>query len=249
MHYFEAYQFFLRGPKWALNLVFGALCVLVPVAGPMVLMGWAFEVLSKRRPEGYGGPVFDVNKLGTYIMRGVWPFLVQLVITVVVFPVVYGLWAVVFVSTVVAGGPKAGQPPQFPWLLFPAYFLTILVIVVAINLISLPMCLRAGFIQDFVPAFNFKWTFDFIKRVWAEMLLSLLFLLVTAPFIAIAGLLLCCVGYLPALAWISLAHYHLWFQLYDLYLERGGEAIPMKAEPVHPMSDDSTDTHFRPKES
>ena len=62
------------------------------------------------------------------------------------------------------------------------------------------------------------------------MLLSVLFFLVTSPFLGVAGLLLCCVGVYPAQAWILLAHYHVWFQLYDLFLQRGGEPIPTKVD-------------------
>jgi hypothetical protein len=43
-----------------------------------------------------------------------------------------------------------------------------------------------------------------------------------------AGLLLCCVGILPATALILVAQYHLFYQLYELYLQRGGEPIPLK---------------------
>jgi hypothetical protein len=245
MHYFESYQFFLRGSKWALNLIFAGLCVLVPIAGPMVLMGWAFQVLLKRRVQGYGEPVFDTNKLGDYLLRGVWPFLVQMLISFVILPIVWVSWFTMIFSTVAAGGPQPGS--RFMFVLVPGYFLVILAAVLAINLISLPMCLRAALMQDFVPAFNFRWTWDFIKRVWQEMLLSALFLIATAPFVGLLGLLLCCVGYFPAIALVNLAHYHLAFQLYDLYLERGGDAIPMKAEPVRPIDQDPVDTRFRAK--
>jgi hypothetical protein len=249
MHYFEAYQFFLRGSKWALNLIFGGLCALVPIAGPMVLMGWAFETLQKRtNREGYRSPVFDVNKVGPYLLRGLWPFLVQLVISLPLIMVFVFIWMGLMMGTVLAANPQSG-PPRFLLFVFPSYIVGIIVLSVLVQMISLPMCLRAGIMQDFGPAFNVSWAIDFIKRMWAEMLLSMLFFLVTAPIVALLGLLLCCIGVYPAAALTQLAHYHIWFQLYDLYLERGGEAIPVKAELVHPIRDDDVDTHFRPKES
>src|SRR5579859_7900971 len=100
-----------------MNLVWGGLCFLVPIVGPMVMVGYLFEViewLHRRReeeklpwveptgvaaapegairtgpgasagsfelaaPEQY--PDFNVNRIQDYLMRGVWPFLVQLLI-------------------------------------------------------------------------------------------------------------------------------------------------------------------------
>jgi hypothetical protein len=236
MHYFEAYEFYFRSSKWWVNLLLGAVCILVPIAGPMVLMGWAFELLERSPREWRPVSDFDVNRLGKYIGRGVWPFLVQLVIAIPVSMVFVGLWFAVIVGTIATMGPGAGTSRTF-FFVFPSYIIGIILISVFVQMISLPMCLRAGITQDFGAAFNFPWALDFIKRTWAEMLLSMLFFLVTSPFIALAGLILCCVGVYPAGALISMAHYHVWFQLYDLFLERGGESIPVKAQPVSDAQD------------
>jgi hypothetical protein len=241
MRYFEAYRFYFDSPKWWMNLLLGAVCILVPIAGPMVLMGWAFELLE-RSPRGWQpGSDFDVNKLGKYIGRGVWPFLVQLVIALPVTMVFVALWFALILGTVATMGPGAGAPRTF-LIVFPGYIVGIVVVSVFVQMVSLPMCLRAGIMNEFGPAFNVSWAVDFIKRTWAEMLLSILFFLVTSPFIALAGLILCCVGVYPAGALISMAHYHIWFQLYDLFLQRGGEPIPMKAQPA-------TDTQYYGKEN
>ena len=236
MRYFEAYRFYFDSPKSWLNLLLGAVCILVPIAGPMVLMGWVFGVLE-RSPRQWGpGSDFDANKLGKYISRGVWPLVVQIVVAVPVSMVFGLLWFTLFFGAVVTAGPQAG-PPRFILFVIPGYFIGIVFFAVLVQMISVPLCLRAALMQDFAPAFNVTWVIDFIKRTWAEMLLSMLFFLVTSPFVALAGLFLCCVGYFPALALISLAQYHMWFQLYDLYLARGGESIPVRAQPVSDTQD------------
>lgn len=230
MQYLEAYRFYFKSPKWWLNLLLGAVCLLVPVAGPMVLMGWAFCVLERSPRRWEPGSDFDVNKLGTYLLRGVWPFLVQLIIGLPI-GIVFGLiWFAVFMGTMIAAGPQGSQsgPPRFLFLILPSYVVSIALLSVLVQMITLPMVLRAGLMQDFAPAFNLSWAIDFIKRMWAEMLLSMLFFLVTAPIIGLAGLLLCCVGVYLAQALVMLAHYHIWFQVYDLFLQRGGEPIPLK---------------------
>src|SRR5262245_22871749 len=182
MRYFEAYRFYFDSPKWWLNLLLGAVCLLVPIAGPMVLMGWAFEVLERSPRQWRPGSDFDVNKLGTYIARGVWPFLVQLIIALPLGMLFVGLWFALIMGTAITTNPQAG-PPRFMFVGFPAYVIGIILLSVLVQIISLPMCLRAGLSQDFATAFKFSWAVEFIKRTWAEMLLAMLFFLVTAPFI------------------------------------------------------------------
>jgi hypothetical protein len=52
-----------------------------------------------------------------------------------------------------------------------------------------------------------------------------LFLLVTAPILMTFGLLVFVVGAYFADVWINMATHHLLFQMYEVYLERGGSPI------------------------
>jgi hypothetical protein len=53
--------------------------------------------------------------------------------------------------------------------------------------------------------------------------------MLTASLVLLLGLLLCCVGTYPATALVMLAQAHLYLQLYELFLQRGGEPIPLKS--------------------
>jgi hypothetical protein len=46
--------------------------------------------------------------------------------------------------------------------------------------------------------------------------------------VALIGMLLFCVGVYPATAWAMLAQGYMYFQFYELFLQRGGEPIPLK---------------------
>jgi hypothetical protein len=104
------------------------------------------------------------------------------------------------------------------------------------QLVLMPLSLRAGLTQEFGAAFDFGFVKDFIRRVWLEVLLGQLFLIFAQFIVMFAGLALCCVGIYPAAAWGMLAHAHLEFQLYELYLQRGGTEIPLATNkpPVRP---------------
>jgi hypothetical protein len=252
-----------------MNLVWGGLCFLVPIVGPMVMVGYLFEViewLHRRReeeelpwveptgvaaaPEGairiepgapagrfqYAAPEqypdFNVNRIQDYLMRGAWPFLVQLVIGLPVGLVLGGIlpgaglgligWSVannVHPLVIVALGLMMAA------VCFAA--------VVLLALIQLPLYLRAGLRRDFGSAFSMAFLKDFLKRVWAPLLLSQLFLHFTGVFVALGGLLLCVVGVYPASALVMMATHHIDYQLYELYLARGGEPIlPRDARPA-----------------
>jgi hypothetical protein len=213
-----------------LNLLFAAICMLVPIAGPMVLMGWAFDVLT-RTPEWRweSGSDFDINKLGKYFMRGLWPFLVQLIVSIPVGLVAGMLWVFLFMGVGMSAAASRGSATLI-FAIFPAYFIGIVVLSTLIQMLAMPMCLRAGLTKDLGSAFAISWVLDFIKRTWGEMLLSALFMMVTGPIVFLVGLALFCVGVYPAQALVGLASYHLWFQIYDLYLERGGEPISLTVD-------------------
>jgi Protein of unknown function (DUF4013) len=229
MRYWRAYQFVFDHPKWTTNLLFGAVCALIPVIGPIVLMGWLYEIIEGMQRRGESGYAdFDFGKFGQYLMRGVWPFLVSLALSLLVVPVVLIFMVVLMLVISQSGGkPNVG-------LIFgieAAYIVVLLAFSLILSIFTTPILLRAGLMQEFKAAFNLAFVTDFAKKMWKETLLMQLFLMGTGILVALCGLLLCCVGVYPAQVLVSMANAHLTEQLYMLYLQRGGMAIPLKPEP------------------
>jgi len=80
---------FFESPKWMMNLLLAGVCFLIPIVGPMVVIGWlitGFWGRPDQSPRTF--PDFDFNLFATYIERGLWPFLVGLVASLVLIPVV-----------------------------------------------------------------------------------------------------------------------------------------------------------------
>ena len=71
--------------------------------------------------------------------------------------------------------------------------------------------------------------------MWLETLLSSLFIIALAMLAMCLGLLAFFVGVFPAMAAVMLMQGHLYLQLYQLYLARGGQKIPLK--PSGPIQD------------
>jgi hypothetical protein len=101
-------------------------------------------------------------------------------------------------------------------------------------MLMVPPMLRAGLAQDFAEGFNFGWVLDFLKRTWMEMILGLLFLMFSAAVLGVLGLLACYIGLFFVMPVVFLAQAHLNYQLYVLYLSRGGTPIPEKPATLAP---------------
>jgi hypothetical protein len=228
MRYLNAYRFFFESPKWPLNLLAGSVCQLVPIVGPLVLTGYLLDVIATRLREGSDRfPPFDLNQLGTYLKRGLWPFLVSLAASIPFFILFVPLMFVFVLSA--AAAERSGGSPGIMLGTFVLGGILIGILGFLIYFLSIPIMFRAGLSQDFVSAFSPEYVRGFISRVWKEMILSLLFIVVTAPFIFILGVLLLIVGIYPAIVILMAAQYHLQYQLYELYLLRGGTPIPISA--------------------
>jgi hypothetical protein len=233
MRYWRAYGFVFDHPKWAMNLLCGAVCMLIPVAGHMVFMGWMFEVIEsfhRRGTEKY--PPFEFGRFTHYLMRGLWPFVVVLILGLATIPLVILLMAVIVIVMV----SSQGKPD---WLTLTLVIVGSIVAGLFLNvlmmLVKTPMVLRAGFTQELKGAFAWSTTIDFLKKMWLELLLAGFFLVFTSIPIILLGELCCLIGVYPASALVLMAEHHLLFQLYELYLKRGGMAIPLKpAAPVAP---------------
>jgi len=215
MDYMRMITYVFENPNWFMNLLLGALCSIIPVIGGLVLMGYAFEVaVSLIATNTARYPDFNFVRFGDYLMRGLWPFLVYLVAGLVFAP----LYVVIAMISAIADNKAVAI------IFFPIQLALAFVFAVAVQ----PMLLRAALTLDFTEGFKFEWIKDFIRRVGIEMLLGTLFLGIASTILSFVGLLACCVGVFLVIPILSLAHANLLFQIYSLYITRGGTPIPIK---------------------
>jgi hypothetical protein len=237
MKYFESYQFLFRSPKWLMNLGLVIVAAFVPIAGPMVILGYHFEIIETLHLRGDKDyPDFDFNRLLNYLLRGAWVFLVQMILSlplVVLFlPSYFALW-LGFMSSLQSRGAPLDPTVATVCMIGGGIGLFIFFLAeILLYLVMVPMSLRAGLAQDFKAAFSWPFIRDYISRMWAPTLLSELFLAATGTVLVLVGLLLFCVPLYPAAALVQFARAYLWYELYQLYLERGGTAIALQVQPA-----------------
>lgn len=257
MHYLQAYRFVFKSPKWMLNLLLTSISSLIPVVGPIVLIGYFFDiidVLIRRRAlerlgdenhssESFGErvmdalpaeedyrtasyPDFDFNLFADYLTRGLWPFLIRFAVNLIVAMLAS---FVLIVGMILVGMTLSASNSVYGFILmYGSFWIIYAFLIWAMGILTTPLYLRAGLSGDFASAFSMAFYRDFMKRVGKEVVAVELFMAATGAVLTVMGILMCYFGLFPAFALISYAHHHLEYQLYELYLERGGEPIERK---------------------
>ena len=234
MRYWAAYQFLFGSPNRWMNLLFVAVCMLIPFVGPVVLIGYLIEVLTPRLDgewPGWAGPAadypdFTFNRFGDYLKRGLWPFLVNFVVMAVASLPLGVLWFVGFIGIMAAG--RNGGLVAF---LLVGLVLVFMAGLAAATVLTVPPTMRAAFLQDFGPSFSLDWSKDFLARTWKKLALSALFLWATSIPLMVLGYAACFVGLYPAMGLLIVAQWHLHYQAYRVYLARGGVPLPVRWMP------------------
>jgi hypothetical protein len=233
MKYWRAYTYFFDSPKWTMNLLLGTLCSVIPLIGQIVFHGYGYEAVETmhRRGKDDQYPEFDFNRFVKYLVRGCWPFIWQLIIGL---PVVFVMWFFYFIFMMVMLGTGGKEGPNPAVMLIGILFLVVVVLALSlvVAVVLAPLQLRAGLSQEL--GFNQALAFvqEFLKRVGKELVLAQLFLLGTAIVILPIATMMCVLPVYPAAVVVQMAQFHLLNQLYGLYLERGGTAIPIVVGPV-----------------
>ncbi len=227
LRYGEMVSHVFENPDWFTNVLLGGVCFLIPIVGPIVLLGYRYEVIDHwNRYSQATYPNFDFNKFGEYLSRGIWPFLVLLVGSLLVIPlmiVCYFASGMVFLFAGALG-------PEFAivgiLLAFLVLFGGIILCAAVSGLVLVPLELKAGMQRDFAAGFDIKFISNFIGLTWKEILIGFLFLYVVNLALSLVGMLILCVGVYFTMAVAIMAQTHFEHQLYLLYLQRGGTPIP-----------------------
>jgi hypothetical protein len=247
MNYTAAISDFFKSPKWMMNLLLGGVCVLIPIVGPMVLLGWLITGFWARQDENFETfPEFDFSNFGKYLERGLWPFLVAFVASMAISIVMVPVAWILMIPMMLAGGfsSDAHQANAVSCLGLVAGLLMMLVwavMIICLMLVLVPLKIRASLTQDFAKSFDLGFVKRFVALTWKEMVLGSLFVFVTGFAIMCLGMVVFCVGMYFATVLVYFSWTHLHKQLYQLYLSRGGEPVPVSpklsfAPPAMPMA-------------
>ena len=220
MRYGLAFRYFISQPGGFVQLLLVTVCQLIPVVGPIVTLGYRSilaEVLACD-PNLTRHPKFDFNLFVEYLTRGVWPFLMSLVLSLPLAALFMVAWMVGMFGAM-QQGPQ-GMP--FVMLGIMAAALLILPFYAAI---AIPMTFHAELTNKFDLPGAFRFLRDFWRLVGSKAIMCGITFFPLSVLVTIAGLLCCFVGVYVTSTLAQLAGQHLMVQLYVEYLERGGEPL------------------------
>lgn len=210
--------------------------IAISILGYLVLQGYVFQITSSLiATNGRTYPTFNLGHLRTYAIRGAgllaWSFLFGLLDAAILLKRDYGgglgpyLYGALFLTWV--GGAHGNSMVSF-----------------TLGSLLRPLMFHAGCSQEFRLAFDWRWAIDFVKKMWVEMIVSVLFILlvIVVTAVSIIGLAIhlsrfgipmgtAAVGFasLPSAIAVHFVRGHLDFQMYQVYLSRGG--IPIQNKP------------------
>lgn len=234
----DAMKFPFQGEAWMTNLFFAFIFQLIPILGQIALLGWHAEIMHRlRRGDEKPVPKLDFGDMMHYFSKGVPAFIGALIIGLP-FGMIMGV--VMGVGGVVAGAVTAAMRIRGPEVIFAIYglgFVAFLFISPLMAIASNAVVTRAEYTEDGSKALEFGKLWDYAQKTWGLSIMGWIGTQFFGSFIVMAGLLICFVGLYPAVVAITLARVHMRWQIYEVYLSRGGEPIPTKPNRELPPSE------------
>ena len=219
----SAFRALFSTPEKWMTVLLLSVCMLIPVVGPIAISGYLIRRFALVRRDGVAVD-FRFDYFGEYLQIGLWPFLCSMLISVVALPLFLLCYAPMALMMV---DPESGALVAISVLLVLVLFVAVSLL---LSLIMYPVILRSGLQLNFQTGFSYGFIRDFIKRVGGQVILWALILVVISIPLYFLGYLALLIGIYPVAAALYFVGYHLMFQMYDLYLERGGEEIAVAAD-------------------
>jgi hypothetical protein len=223
MQYGKPYTYFLNREGGTKGLLLGCLVLLLPVVGPMVFTGYQAEVTEdlERDPDTLDHDPFDLKHFSRYLTRGVWPFLMSLIVQAI---------TMIFFAVAIAAAAGVGYAAQNFLVGYASFYLFLIPATFLATLFSLPLMLHVQLAGELRVGAAFAFSSRFLGKLWGQCLITIFVHMLISTLIGIVGYAMCCVGIIPAVIIISMAQDHLSVQLYRIYLAEGGEPIGSAAE-------------------
>jgi hypothetical protein len=235
MNYFRPYSYACRSRP--LGLICLAVLLLIPFVSYMVMYGYRARLSDNHditEPDETPDD-FTFEQFSACLSRGVIPYLYSWITHL--FYVMASIANVVALFFIIVSNPNM---TEFERLAYQILFQVCSVVLLSVTtILGFPFVLYGSICQKFDFPGCFRFMLDFFSRVGFAMFVVIFPKWIMDILLAIAGLLVCCVGIFPAYAITLIAEQHYIAQLYKLYLSRGGE--PLQA-PELKVSDYESET-------
>jgi len=221
---------FFNKKNWPTNWVLMTICFLIPIVGPIIMLGYMARCVAAwiRRESAAD---FDFNLFAPYLTQGLWPFLVTTVASMVLIPVflIIPIGVGIILPVACKGG---GEPAAIVVILIVAMVLVVTAVLTLLwTVVCVPMMLKSALEQNFAAGFSGVFIKDFIGRVGFFHILLVQFVLMLLMQVGmIAGMAALFFGTYFVMSMYVWVNWHVMYQLYVRYLDRGGTPINVHAD-------------------
>lgn len=232
MEYLRGYRVFRRDPAWFDKLVVGSILMLsslvVPALGQVIVIGWQAQVM-RRAVRGEVTPLppltWERPLLTELVLLGFKALVVQLVWTVPVFVVATAV-SLALPFALVPTIAESEDPEKTMALVMAAISVVVFVFVLLALIPAQVAAMRAELTGRLERGLEVRAVLGFSRAMFRELFVGTL---VTAGvgvlFLAAASL--CCVPAFPASVVIVVVQGHFLAQVYERWVERGGEPLDL----------------------
>lgn len=249
MEYFRGFRAMRQDPEWKGKILVASLlflsAVIIPIVGQVALLGWAALIARQAViRKGAEGPLprldFDFGWLGKLVGIGFKPFLVNLLWRMPIAILVGGLVTCMYVAVIVAAvgaseasrhGGGGGGPPAFIFIVFGIAMIVLVPLSILAAAPAQIAMLRTEVTDDMNAGFKVKDVLRMTRLVLKELIIGNLIIAAVSIPLVFVGMLACYVGIFPVAVVLQVVYAHFSAQLYELYLERGGEPLNVAADP------------------
>jgi len=223
MNYMRGFQYIREREKWVTNVLLGAVCLLIPIIGQIVFVGYLFDVIEAlhKDPEHKNYPDFDFNRFTEFLSRGIWPWLAEFLFGLIISIPLTIVGIVIMVASMAAAKGE-------PWGILIGYGFMFLVVIPLSILLSVAIWgpeFHAGMTRQFQFSQMIEFGKGFFRLLKKEMIITALVLVGCYILAMIVTVVTCYLGAFIVGPALMYAKYHWLFQMYELYLERGGTPI------------------------
>ncbi len=233
IEYLRGFKAFFKDANFGNNILIGSVHAIIPIVGPIVLMGWGCEImqrLSRNHPQPI--PKLDFADFTHYLSRGVVPFLVAFIAQLILSVFIYiFMFAGIIGFGAIVGNMSEGSDiaPLFGIVFFLIMLLVGLVITIPALILSTSLQTFAELTEDFSRSFNFSFLKNYVKLTWKKAFLAHLIYIPIGFLLGVIGIMTCYIGLFPAIVLLTSGMLYVRWQIYAYYLSLGQTPLEAKA--------------------
>ncbi len=214
MEFGRAFSYAFEDSEWIKKVGIAALVFLIPLVGPIILMGWSLEIIRRVSLDD-PQPLPDWSNFGGFVGKGFKAFVVVLAYALPVILIVICGQAVTFGSAAaLENNPETASTVALVASICMGCFALIFGILA--GLLIPPALGNLAATEEVGAAFRFGEIFGLLRSAIGPYLISIIIISLVSPILASIGSLVCGIGALAAVAYTQVITSHLYGQAYKV---------------------------------